>query len=116
MKTAAAFLIKTALAAALVLSAVLPAAARTPLERRLESRGYHLPNVISYDDLYEKAYDEGIVDLDAMLAEHEVPIIGAGDSRYVRRTDLLRVCGKECSYDKGWGIFLSGFAVQRHRR
>ncbi|MGI9298359.1 MAG: hypothetical protein ACR2QC_10745 [Gammaproteobacteria bacterium] len=116
MKTASALLIKTALAATVVLSAAAPAAARTPLERYLQSRGYQLPNVISYDDLYETAYDEGIVDIEKMLAEHEVPVVGAGDSRYVRTTDLLRICGKECSYHKGWGIFLSGFAVLRHRR
>lgn len=93
-----------------------PAFAQTPLERLLKSRGYELPYTISYDDFYETAYDEGMVDIEQMLAEHDVEILGQGDSRYIRRTDLLRICGKDCSYHDGWGIFLSNFAVQTHRR
>ena len=105
-----------AIAALLTIVAATTADARTPLERHLKSRGYLLPNVVGYGDLYETAYDEGIVDLDKMLAEHKVPVVGEGDSRYVRMPDLLRICGKDCSYHKGWGIFLSNFAVQEHRR
>lgn len=107
---------RTAIAVLFAAALAASASARTPLERYLKSRGYILPNVVSFDDLYETAYDEGIVDLQKMLAEHDVPIVGEGDSRYVRFSDLLRVCGKDCNYHRGWGIFLSNFAVLEHRR
>lgn len=108
--------IKTALVAAVIFSVAAPAAARTPLERQLQTRGYHLPNVIDYAELYETAYNEGIIDIEQMLADNKVQVLGNGDSRYVRASDLLRVCGKECNFDNGWGIFLSNFAVLKHRR
>ena len=85
-------------------------------KKTLRQRDYVLPNVIDYDDFYDAAFDEGMVEIEEVLAKNKVPVRGEGDRRYLRRTDLLRLCGKDCSYDKGWGIFLSQFAVQRHRR
>ena len=105
-----------AMAAAVLLALTGAAAARTPLEKTLRQRDYVLPNVIDYDDFYDAAFDEGMVEIEEVLAKNKVPIRGEGDRRYLRRADLLRLCGKDCSYDKGWGIFLSQFAVQRHRR
>ncbi len=116
MKIIATTFIQIALAAAVVFSAAAPANARTPLEKHLKNRGYVLPNIISYNDLYDTAYSQGVVDIEKMLAEHDTPIIGEGDSRYVRKSDLLKICGKDCNYHMGWGIFLSEFAVQEHRK
>ena len=114
MKTPA--VIAAATLAAVILSAAAPAAARTPLERHLATRGYLLPNVIPYDELYQTAFAEGMVDIEQMLAQHEVKIQGDGDSRYVRKADLLRICGKKCGHASEWGIFLSNFAVLKHRK
>ncbi|MGI9305886.1 MAG: hypothetical protein ACR2P5_01120 [Gammaproteobacteria bacterium] len=92
------------------------AAAQTPLESHLKRRGDVLPNIVYYNDLHNAALDEGMVDLAEVLAKNKVEMFGEADRRYVRMKDLLRVCGKECNYHKGWGIFLSQFAVQVHRR
>lgn len=105
------------LAAGAVLSAFAAgAAAQTPLERRIKSRGYEFPNVLNYGDFYKAALDEGMVEVEKMLAEHGVAIVGEGGGRYVRMRDLLRACGEKCSYDEGWGIFLGQFAVMVHRK
>lgn len=109
--------LKKAAAVVAVLSLCAGAAAKTPLERFIESRGKELPNTVNYADFYDTALGEGMVGIRKMLDEHEIPIVG-GDSEggYLRMHDLLRVCGKECSYHEGWGIFLSKFAVQVHRK
>ena len=87
----------------------------TPLEKYLKARGYGIPNVIDYDDFYNAALDEGMVDIDKVLADNNIQVLGSGDSRYIRATELLDACGKDCSYHEGWGIFLSKFAEQTHR-
>lgn len=92
------------------------AVAATPLERYLKSRGYKLPSVVRYHDFYKAALEEGIVDSEKFLKTQNIPIVGTGDGRYVRTSDLLKSCGIKCNYHKGWGIFISQFAVQVHRK
>ena len=108
--------LKKTAAVAAVLLLCAAAAAKTPLERFVKSRGSELPTTVVYGDFYKAAIDEGMVEIEKMLSENDVPIVGEGDGRYLRMKDLLRVCGKDCSYHKGWGIFLSQFAVQVHRK
>ncbi len=97
-------------------AATIPAIAKTPLERFLASSDNYLPNTIDYEDFYDAAINEGMVEIESILAENEVPVLGEGDGRYLRRKDLLTLCGKDCSYHDGWGIFLSQFSVQKHRK
>ena len=92
------------------------AAAQTPLERHLKTRGYELPNTIDYEDFYYAALDDGMVEVEEELAKYDVEIVGEGDSRYIRRADLLRLCGKDCRPDRDWGYLIRRFAVIKHIR
>lgn len=92
------------------------AAAQTPLEKYLKARSYEIPAVIDYEDFYYAALDEGMVEIEKELAELKVEILGSGDSRYLRRSDLFRLCGKECHPDREWGYLLRQFAELKHIR
>lgn len=105
-----------AAALAVAMSATAPAAAQTPLEKYLKAHGNRLPHVIDYGDFINTALEDGMVEIEEALAEKGVSVHGTGDSRYIRTADLLQVCGSDCNYRHGWGIFLSRFSVQTHRK
>ena len=104
-------------AAVLVMAAALGAcggqAAGGAFGKYLTANNLTLPNAIDYDDFDEACRRRGLLKTADYLESVGVEIQGGGSARYLRRLDILRACGEECTPKEGLGEILTDLAVYK---
>ncbi|MCY4325736.1 MAG: hypothetical protein OXC81_06910 [Betaproteobacteria bacterium] len=101
------------LPASLIVGCAADLQATSAFQQMMHREFKKLPYVIDYAQFATAAKKSLLLDYQQFLDEHNIPVHGSGDGRYLNGPDLLAACGEQCSPDAGFGQVLARLLINR---